>query len=83
MLAVGSLPMADLLKGLNDNAGALTAISTIVYAVITLAILFEARATRNLRREALMDTRLMAHQPAAGSRRAPRARRPSDEYPPC
>jgi hypothetical protein len=57
--------MDGVLKLLNDNAGALTAVLTVVYVAVTLAILLEARATRNLRREALVDARLMVHPPAS------------------
>lgn len=37
----------DLVKWLNQNSGAVIAVATVVYALITLALLFEARANRS------------------------------------
>ncbi len=55
----------DVLKWLNDNGGALTAVSTLAYIVLTSALLLEARASRNSRRDALVDARLHAHPEAS------------------
>jgi hypothetical protein len=47
--------MNELITWLNANAGAMTALATMVYAVITLFLLFEARSTRVIRHEAQLE----------------------------
>jgi hypothetical protein len=44
--------MQEWIDFLNANAGGLMAVATVAYLVVTLLLLFEARATRNLRLEA-------------------------------
>jgi len=47
--------VSPLVAWLNDNAGAVTALATVIYATITLFLLFEARATRVVRHEAQLE----------------------------
>jgi hypothetical protein len=54
----------DLFRVLNANSGAVTAVAAVLYTVLTLALLLEARSTRNLGREANVDARAKAHQPS-------------------
>ncbi|MEW6226005.1 MAG: hypothetical protein AB1627_15375 [Chloroflexota bacterium] len=50
--------MDDLLKTLNANSGAIVAAATVASVTLTLLLLLEARTTRNLRREALVDAKV-------------------------
>jgi hypothetical protein len=54
----------DLLRTLNANSGAVAAGAAVLYTVITLALLLEARSTRNLGREANVDARAKQHKPS-------------------
>jgi len=68
----------DPIQTLNDNSGAIVAVTASVSAVFTLLLLLDARATRNLRREAnvaahprlhgeagmLLELRVVNHGPA-------------------
>jgi hypothetical protein len=51
------------LDDLNRNSGAIVALATIASVTLTLLLLFEARTTRNLRREALVDARVHVYGP--------------------
>jgi hypothetical protein len=46
------MDLGQLVNTLNDNSGAIVAVSATVSAVLTILLLLDARATRNLRREA-------------------------------
>src|SRR5690349_6266854 len=50
---------------LNDNSGAIVAITATVSAVLTILLLLEARTTRNLRRIAAVEARAKCHPPAS------------------
>jgi len=54
----------DWIKTLNANSGTVAAVAAVLYTAITLALLLEARSSRNLGRKANVDARAKAHQPA-------------------
>lgn len=56
--------MNEILVDLNANSGAIVALTATVSAILTILLLLEARATRNLGRVARLEARAKAH-PAA------------------
>jgi hypothetical protein len=52
------------IRALNDNSGAIVALTASASAILTILLLFEARMTRNLRREAAVEARARCHTPA-------------------
>jgi hypothetical protein len=54
----------DWIKTLNANSGTVSALAAVLYTVITLALLLEARSSRNLGREANVDARARQHGPS-------------------
>src|ERR1035437_6911164 len=56
--------MEEWVRTLNNNSGAIIAVTATVSAVLTILLLLEARMTRNLRREAAVEARTRCHPPA-------------------
>jgi hypothetical protein len=59
------LTMPDWIKTLNDNSGAIVAVTASVSAILTVLLLIEARATRNTRLEAAVEARAKCHTQAS------------------
>lgn len=57
--------MTDLVAALNENSGAIVALTASVSLLLTVALLAEMRTTRNLGREAAVEARAKTHSPAS------------------
>lgn len=57
--------MLDLIKVLNDNSGAIVAVTAAGSMILTILLLIEARTTRNLSREAAVEARAKCHTQAS------------------
>src|ERR1035437_2179400 len=56
--------MEEWIRALNDNSGAIVALTASVSAILTILLLIDARTTRNLRLDAAVEARARCHPPA-------------------